>query len=192
MPTLSRNAQVLRYLLQVAPGIGHTKLAKFAYLADLVARQYLGRPISTFAYVYDHHGPFDSSRFFKALNELKRLDFATENQVPCGQYMGFEVLPTGRAVEFDFSHAEAEVLQYVAETYLSKTARDLCDDVVYKTEPMMGAKPGRPLPMEKVNRDTKDRLGFSVERMLAGEASAAAGRTRRLAKVMDELRAGCK
>src|SRR5262245_48517651 len=34
MPTLSRNAQVLRYLLQVAPGIGHTKLAKFAYLAD--------------------------------------------------------------------------------------------------------------------------------------------------------------
>src|SRR5713101_4784486 len=100
MPTLSRNAQVLRYLLQVAPGIGHTKLAKFAYLADLVARKYLGRAISTFVYVYDQHGPFDSPRFFKAISELKRLDFVTENEIPCGQYRGFEMHPTTRVAEF--------------------------------------------------------------------------------------------
>ena len=192
MSAVSRNGQVLRYLLQVAPGIGHTKLAKFIYLADLEARKYLGRPISTFVYVYDQHGPFDSRRFFRALNELKRLDLATDNEVPCGHYRGFEMFPTSRVVDFDFTLAEAEVLKYVAETYFSKTARDLCDDVVYKTEPMIGAKVGRPLPMDKVNRDPKDRLSFNVERMLAGEASAASGRTRPLAEVMDELRAGCK
>lgn len=192
MPAMSRNGQVLRYLLQVAPGIGHTKLAKFAYLADLEARKYLGCPISGFVYVYDQHGPFDSTRFFNALDELKESGFVTENQIPCGQYVGFEMFPTGSVVEFDFSHAEAEVLRYVAETYLSKTARDLCDDVVYKTEPMVGAKVGKPLPMDKLNRDPKDKLGFSVERMLAGEASAAAGRTRPLAEVMDELRTGRK
>ena len=192
MPTLSRNAQVLRYLLQIAPGIGHTKLAKFAYLADVEARKYLGRPISTFVYFFDQHGPFDSRRFFRALSELKRLDFATENEVPCGQYLGFEIFPTARVAEFDFSHAEAEVLLYVAATYFSKSARDLCDDVVYKTEPMLGAKAGRPLPMDMLNRDPKDKLGFSVERMLAGEASADAGRVRPLAEVMDELRTGRK
>jgi len=192
MPAMSRNGQVLRYLLQVASGIGHTKLAKFAYLADLEARKYLGRPISEFVYVYDQHGPFDSTGFFAALEELKGSGLVTENQVPCGQYVGYEMFPTGSVVEFEFSRAESEVLRYVAETYLSKTARDLCDDVVYKTEPMQGAKVGKPLPMDKLNRDPKDKLGFSVERMLAGEASAAAGRTRPLAEVMDELRTGCK
>lgn len=34
-----------------------------------------------------------------------------------------------------------------------------------------------------------DELGFSAERMLAGEASAAAGRVRPMATVMNELRA---
>jgi hypothetical protein len=66
MTSLSRNAQVLRYLLEVAPGVGHTKLAKFAYLADLEARKYLGGPVSEFRYVRDQHGPFDAKRFFAA------------------------------------------------------------------------------------------------------------------------------
>lgn len=192
MANLSRNAQVLRYLLQVAPGIGHTKLAKYAYLADLEARKYLGRPISSFKYFFDRHGPFDSGGFFAALEELKTLGFVTESEIPCGQYAGFEMLPTSLATEFDFSRAEAEVLGYVAATYLSKTARDLCDDIVYKTEPMLKAKAGRALPMDMVNRVRGDQLGFNLERMLAGEASVAAGRTRPLAELMDELRSRCQ
>jgi hypothetical protein len=189
MANMSRNAQVLRYLLQVAPGIGHTKLAKFAYLADLEAWKYLGRPISQFAYFFDQHGPFDSDGFFGALEELKSGGFVTENQIPCGQYVGYEMLPTGRAAEFDFSPVEAEVLRYVATTYFSKTARDLCDDIVYKTKPMMEAQPGKPLPMEKADRHLKERLSFRLERMLEGEASVAAGRMRPWAGLMDELRA---
>jgi len=183
---------MLRYLLQVAPGIGHTQLAKFAYLADLEARKYLGRPISGFTYFFDQHGPFDSDGFFGAIGELKSLGFIAENQIPCGQYTGYEMLPTSQAAEFDFSPSEAEVLRYVATTYLSKTARDLCDDIVYKTEPMMEAEAGKPLPMERMNRTPGDQLGFSLERMLAGEASAAGGRTRPLAELMGELRTRCQ
>lgn len=191
MASLTRNAQVLRYLLQVAPGIGHTKLAKFAYLADLEARKYLGRPISEFAYYFDLHGPFDSSGFFGALEELKTLGFVTENQIPCGQYVGFEVLPTSKATEFDFSTVESEVLSYVATTYLSKTTRELCDDIVYKTEPMLAAEQGKPLPMDTVNRSAEGEMIFSLDRMLAGEASVAAGRTRPWSGLTDELRAAC-
>lgn len=178
--------------VHASPGIGHTKLAKFAYLADLEARKYLGRPISGFTYYFDQHGPFDSGGFFAAVEELKRLGYITENQVPCGQYVGYEMLPTSLGVEFDFSPQEAEVLRYVAMTYLSKSARDLCDDVVYKTEPMVNAEAGKPLRMDQVNRDPDDRLGFSLERMLAGEASAAARRTRPMTELMDELRSRCQ
>lgn len=188
MANLSRNAQVLRYLLQVAPGIGHTKLVKFAYLADLEARKYLGHPISQFTYYFNQHGPFDSGGFFGALSELKTGEFITENQIPCGEYIGYEMLPTSQAAEFDFSTGEAEVLRYVATTYFSKTARDLCDDIVYKTEPMLEAEAGKPLPMDKMNRAPGEGFGFNLERMLAGEASVAHGRTRPWAELMDELR----
>jgi hypothetical protein len=187
---LSRNAQVLRYLLQVAPGIGRTKLAKFAYLADVEARKYLGRPVSSFVYCFDQHGPFDSGGFFSATGELTMHGFATEHEMPCGQYIGYELFPTSKQAEFDFTPAEAEVLRYVASTFFSKTARDLCDDIVYKTEPMLAAEPGKPLRMDILNPAPGDRLGFSLERMLAGEASVAAGRTRPLADVMLELRTG--
>src|SRR6266496_2935351 len=43
MTQLSRNAQILRYLMEVAPGLGRIKLAKFAYLADCESYRYLDR-----------------------------------------------------------------------------------------------------------------------------------------------------
>jgi len=70
-PALTRTAQALRLLLEVAPGAGHTVLAKLAYLADLLARQHLGRPITGMEYTYDNHGPFDRLRFYAARDELE-------------------------------------------------------------------------------------------------------------------------
>lgn len=191
MPELSRNAQVLRFLLEAAPGVGHTKLAKFAYLADLEARKYLGRPISTFRYVLAKHGPFDARSFFGARDELVSTGYVTENEVACGPYLGYELRPTAQAPEYAFSIPEAAVLKFVAETYLAMTARDLCEDVVYQTEPMRrkGLKVGERLPMDDVNRDENDELGFDLERMLAGEKSAEEGRVRPLAEALGELRA---
>jgi hypothetical protein len=190
MATLCRNAQVLRFLLEAAPGVGHTKLAKFAYLADLEARRFLGKPVSRFRYVMDKHGPFDRRGFFGARDELVASGFVTESQVLTGSYMGYELQPTTVAPEYDFTRAEAEVLAYVARTYLAMTARDLCDDVVYQTEPMKKKlKMGDRIPMDDMNRKDDHEFGFDLERMLAGEASAAAGRVRPLTEAVRELRA---
>jgi hypothetical protein len=189
LSSLSTNAQVLRYLLEAAPGIGHTKLAKFAYLADLEARKYLGQPISSFRYFYDRHGPFDARGFFAAKDELVAGGYITESQVPLGPYVGFEMCPTERSIEYDFGLPDAQLLKYVADTYLSKSARDLCDEVVYKTEPMLHARQGNALPMSRVNRKPGRQHEFDLERMLAGETSAQAGRTRPVADVLNELRA---
>ena len=188
MPPLTRNALVLRYLVDQAPGIGRVKLAKFAYLADLEARRYLGKPITGFRYVYDQHGPFDAKPFYAALDELTDQGFVTTSQVPCGPYVGYEIRPTARVVEYDFDLAESEVLSFVARTYLTTDARELCEDVVYQTPPMQEAKPGKPLPMERMNRKIGDGHAFDLHRMLAGEASAEAGRTRPLGDALDELR----
>ncbi len=186
---LSRNAQVLRYLLAEAPGVGRTQLLKFAYLADCEARKYLGRPISTFRYIRYNHGPFDQA-FYGALDELKAGGLATETPTvfPNG-YEGYHVHPTSQGVEFGFSRVEAELLRYVAQTYLALSARDLCDDIVYQTEPMLHAKLSEELPMDRLNNQEKQELGFDLERLLASEASVAAGRHRPLADVVRELRA---
>jgi antitoxin SocA-like protein len=186
---LSRNAAVLRYLLGEAPGIGRTQLLKFAYLSDCEARKYLGHPISTFRYVRYNHGPFDLA-FYTALDELKAGGLATEAPTvfPNG-YEGYHVHPTSRGVEFDFSLVEAQLLRHVAQTYLTLTARDLCDDVVYQTEPMQRARMNQELDMDQLNNQEKKELGFNLERLLASETSVAAGRHRPLADVVRELQA---
>lgn len=188
---LSRNAQVLRYLLEVAPGLGRIKLAKFAYLADCEAHRYLGRPISEFRYRYARHGPFDDGRFYAAKDQLIQGGYATEVTVEAGPYVEYELSPTRQPVEYGFDQAETEILRYVAETYLNRTARSLCDEVVYQTPPMKGAKVGEKLQMDRMRQEKNkaDKLGFNLERLLAGEASVEAGRYRPLRDAVDELRA---
>jgi hypothetical protein len=187
MTQLSRNALVLRHLLDLAPGIGHTKLIKFAYLADLESRRYLGHPISTFAYRRDSFGPFDQA-FYAARDELVQKGFATSHQEWIGNYVGYCLEPTPAGVEYDFSGGEAAVLRFVAESYLNLTARELCDDVVYQTEPMRDAKMMEELPMDKVNKRADDPLGFDLERLLRSEESAEAGRTKPLSSALNALR----
>lgn len=187
MTPLSRNAQVLRYLLEVAPGVGRVKLAKYAYLADCEAHRYLGRPVSEFRYRFDKFGPFDQA-FLEAKDELVRAGYATETRTRIGPYDGYDYRPTPTSVEYEFTQPEAEILRYVAVTYLNESAIGLCEDVVYKTPPMVGAKVGERLKMDKMQEE-KDPLGFDLERLLAAEASVKAGRYRPLTDAMDELRA---
>lgn len=187
MADLSRNAQVLRYLLEIAPGVGRIKLVKYAYLADCEAYRYLGRAISTFRYRFDKHGPFDRA-FFEAKDELVQGGYAIETTMRIGPYNGYDYRPTEQSVEYGFTQEEAEILRYVAETYLNATAIRLCEDVVYNTPPMQGAKVGERLKMEKMQA-VPDPLGFDLERLLAAEASVEAGRYRPLKDAVDELRA---
>ncbi len=185
---LSRDARVLLYLLQIAPGIGHTLLAKFVYLADLESRRYRGVPISSFTYIYDDFGPFDSRRFYKALSELTNKGFVADNQVSCGQYAAHDLRPLKSTYD-DFTVEEQEVLSYVGETYLNMSARYVCEEVVYKTEPMLQASPKENVPMHIVDNAARKHSGFSLSSMLAGEADVEAGRSQPLADVMNELRA---
>lgn len=186
---LSRNAQVLRYLLGVAPALGRIKLAKFAYLADCEGHRYLGRGISKFHYRSAQQGPFDDRGFYGAKDELVAGGYATEAPVQSGPYVEYQLTPTTKPVEYDFDQAEAEILRYVAETYFDRSARSLCDDIVYQTPPMRNVKPGERLRMEKMRERRPDTLGFNLERLLAGEASVEAGRYRALKDAVDELRA---
>jgi len=187
MPFLSRNAQVLRYLLGVAPGVGRIKLVKYAYLADCEAYRYLGRAISNFRYRFDKHGPFDRA-FFDAKDELVRAGVATESPIRIGPYNGYDYRPTAEAVEYGFTQEETEILQYVARTYLTETATRLCEDVVYQTPPMKTAKVGERLKMETMRKEP-DPLGFDLDRLLKSESSVEAGRFRPLREAVDELRA---
>lgn len=188
MPGLSRNAQVLRYLLEMAPGVGHTLLAKFAYLADLAARECVGRPISEMRYRFDNHGPFDAVAFYRARDELLEGEFITEEPADIGGYAGFEMSPTHREVAYAFEEWEEAILSFVARKFASWTARDLCDQKVYTSRPMKVAEPGRMLDMDQVNHEPEE-LEFNLERMLAGEQSADERRVRPLADVLRELRA---
>jgi hypothetical protein len=188
MAALSRNAQVLRYLLGVAPGVGRIKLVKLAYLADCETQRYLGHPVTGFRYRYDNHGPFDRA-FYQAKDELVDAGHATEGQEQVGPYASYVYQPTDKALEYGFSQPEAEILSYVAATYAGQTARSLCDDIVYQTPPMKAAKVGEQLDLTKMQRKKPDPLGFNLERMLAGEASAREGRYRPLREAVDELRA---
>lgn len=188
MAALSRNAQVLRFLIEAAPAVGRIKLAKFAYLADCEAYRHLGRPISEFRYRFDNHGPFDTA-FYGARDELLQGGYATESPEQIGPYTQITYRPTRAPVEYAFTRDEAEILRYVADTYMNLDARSLCDEVVYQTPPMKGAKVGERLRMDKMMKKGKpDPLGFNLERMLAGEASVEAGRFRPLDKALDELR----
>jgi len=184
---LTRDAQTLRYLLEVAPGAGHTLLAKLAYLSDLLASQHLGHPITGMEYVYDNHGPFDRFRFYSARDELVLGGFIVRETADIGGYLGYPMFPTANSVEYSLGDAEKEILGWVGRTYGAWSARDLCDKVVYQTKPMKRAKQGERLPMEQFRRT--NRLEFDLENVLAGERSAAKGRVRPLASVLNELRA---
>jgi len=185
---LSRNAQVLRYLLEVAPGVGHTLLAKFAYLADLLSRQHLGHPISEMEYIYDNFGPFDALAFYRARDELVRGRFITHEAADIGGRAGFKMLPSDLAVRYRFKEEEAEILAWVARKYASWNATDLNRLVVYPSKPMQNAQPGMRLDMEQMNHQP-DELEFSLKRLLEGEQAISAGRVRPLADVLNELRA---
>src|SRR5712691_2138022 len=57
--SVSRNARLLKYFVQQYPGIPRKRLVKLVYMADIISRQFLGRPISTFEYRLDKFGPYD-------------------------------------------------------------------------------------------------------------------------------------
>ncbi len=178
MEHLSKNAQVLKYFAERCPGgIPRTRLVKLVYLADLEARKLLGHPISDFEYIWHHHGPFDKV-IFEAITELVNAELAERRYVQIDANMTEKRLQiVGGKGAFGFSLAEKEILSHVAERYMETPLKELLDDVVYQTPPMKSvSQKGERLPMEDLDNQDKNRIGFDLEEVLAAEQEADLGR----------------
>lgn len=174
---ISKNAQMVKFFTARSQhGIGRTKLFKLAYLADLEARKLMGRPISSFAYHWHNHGPFDSE-VYAAIDELTAAGLAhTQIVNHGGGYVEKRLIDDDGVSQFDFSAAEAEILEYVAARFMAVPLRDLLDNVVYESRPMKAVKErGEPLPMEIVDNLDKGRVGFDFEAVVKADADARDG-----------------
>lgn len=177
---LSRNAQVLKYFSQMANGLGHVRLQKLAYLADVEARELLGHPLSEFEYIWYDLGPFDSS-FYTALEELEGAGLIRQQVREYGRGKQVKLVKdTREPAVFDFTDAELEVLNYVAKTFMKTRIRELLDEVVYETLPMQDVRSrdakGDPLRMELVDNVQRNKIGFDLGEILEAEKRMRAGR----------------
>lgn len=166
MPDLTKNAQILKFLLarQQPHGVNRTRLMKFAYLCDLEARKLMGRPISSFTYVWYTHGPFDKA-LYAAIEELTSSGLAHPSTTDYGSGIEEKLLADRGAAELPaLSRAELEVLSFVANRFMSLPLDTLLAEVVYKTKPMLEVeRKGQALPMESVDGLDQAAIGFDFE-----------------------------
>src|SRR5437868_6258499 len=126
---ISRNAQVLKFFAQQDRGIPRKRLVKMVYETDIIARQYLGGPISTFEWRLFQYGPY-SREFPLAVEELVAVGLAwTQDIEPTEDGPGWKRLyDSGKPIVFDFKLEENEVLAYVSTNYLSMPMEELLWD----------------------------------------------------------------
>lgn len=177
MSELSRNAQVLKYFAQNygAPGVPRKRLVKLAFMTDLLARQYLGHPISHFEYLKDHFGP-NARDLPEYAQELERAELAVEFVERHPTHRTIRLRDCGRPVAFDFTAGESEILAYVVENYLSMDLDEFIDDVVKETDAFKAAtRQGESLPMHLVDNSRRNEIGFDLESVLLAERQNAEG-----------------
>lgn len=189
MSELSRNAQVLKYFTQQRQSIPSTILLKLAYLADLEARKYFRRPISSFDWQYHTYGPFDKA-FYAALDELRRADLIRQTEDRWGNYVAKPVYDCGDSVPFEFTAAETQILDWVVRTYRSSAVGQFLEEIVYETEPMKQAERGQAVPMELVDGTESERVSVDFDAVFVAADEATQGSCQPLDEVFDELQAG--
>ena len=176
MPDLSRNAQLLKYFAQQQSGMSRKRLVKLAYMADIVGRQFLGRPLSSFDWVAYHYGPY-SLAIPDAIQELEdqELCWTKVERVP-GEATWKKLYDSGKPTILDFSLGEDQVLHFVVSTYLDMSNEELIHDVVYETTPFTKAERfGEALDMGLVDGEGKDDIGFDLELIAKAERQAEEG-----------------
>ncbi len=189
MASISRNAELARYFAQIYPGVPRTRLVKLIYLADLIAREYLSRPISEFRYQFHHRGPYDAA-IEHAVAELEGRDLAWQSDDRSGEVRFKRLYPNGAPLAWSFTLGENEILGYVSSNYVRMPMNELLDDVVYESHPMKVAERRFiPLDMDSVNGRGTRAAGFDLEAVLRAERQAEAGDYKTLRTFGDELRA---
>lgn len=176
MATVSKNAQAMMYFLEERrEWLGHTRLVKLLYLADMEARKVRGAPISSFEYVWHHHGPWDTA-FFAARGELLIRGLAEPREVQHTDYTDRQLRATDQLTEETLTAEERHILHSVVARYMQTPLSTLLNEVVYKTPPMMAVESkGDRLPMETVDNTDLRKMGASLAAMLEAEASAESG-----------------
>lgn len=179
--SLSRSLQLYKYLAQQCAGMPRKHLVKMAYMADLVARQYLGHPISELEYVVYYFGPYPP-KTPDVIAELERRGLAwAQPGHKAGQddYAFKKLFDTGKRVVFDFTLGENEVLAYVVRNYLKMDTDELTEDVVKDTAPWKAAvvseRMRERIPMEMVDGEGLNEIGFNLEKVLEAERQAESG-----------------
>jgi uncharacterized protein YwgA len=187
---LTKTAQVLKYFAQQygRPGIPRTRLGKYSYMADVISRQYLGHPITDLKYRKDHYGPYarELPEFTRELVAAELVDEVTHGS---GDDRAIRLHDRGRAVAFDFTPGEAEVLAYVMANYSHMDFVEFVAEVVKKTDPFKAVRKQREaLPMDLLNGIARDTVGFDLEAIIRAEQQAEAGDYITFDQFADELR----
>ncbi|MEO7985981.1 MAG: Panacea domain-containing protein [Gemmatimonadales bacterium] len=165
------------YKAATGKGIPAKRLVKLLYLIDLIARQYLGRAVSSFRYVWWDYGPYDTA--IKAVaKQLVVADVAERTPEWDNDNLTVRLIAKRDEPLFTFAPTEDEIIRYVVQNYLTMGMEELINEVVYLTEPWktkVGRK-GDLLPMGVVDNAGRDAVGFDLEEVLRAEKEIEAGR----------------
>ncbi len=117
------------------------KLVKLIYLADLEAKQKLGRTITGIEYVYHFYGPYSPEIIEEAVE--MNGEYIVEAYNPL--FDRYEYYPL---VDFDIklSDEELKILDEVIKKYGNANTTRI-EEIAYETEPMKKAKPGEVLEL---------------------------------------------
>lgn len=188
---LSREEQLVALFVNACSGaIGRTRLMKLLYMADYEARRFLGRPLSSIPYVWYDHGPFDSE-LYQWIKRLEDDGLISSETVLYPSGIGYLYSSKGTPPGHDLNPDEVEILAYVCREYSQVALRELLDDIVYQTEPMLAAKAadakGQPLDMDAVNLSQSKQFTVPYAELLARSRQVRAGHVVRHADAMARL-----
>jgi hypothetical protein len=191
MAKVSKTAQVLRFFAQQygPKGIPRKRLVKLAYMADILALQYLGRPMTELHWIKDHYGPNarEVEDFTRELVEANMGDEFTERD---GPIRWIRLRASGGPGPFDFTLGDIEILGYINDNYLDMEMEEFVDLVVKTTDPFRQVeREGEAVPMDLVKNTVRNEIGFDLERMAAAEQQAIEGKSITLAQFANGLRA---
>ena len=114
-----------------------TKLVKLIYLADVRAKNKIGRTITGLTYVYHFYGPYAPQIIETALE----MDGEEIKEIYNPYFDRYEYIKGEQDKEIKLTEEEIKVLDEIIEEYGKLSTNDI-KERAYQTEPMKKAKPG--------------------------------------------------
>jgi len=184
---------VLRFLISHLSGrVGRAQLLKLVYLADVEARRYLGRPLTSLRYTWQPGGPSDKA-LDRHLERLRAEGNIIDEPVAWRASVSAPLYAfIGPLAATPFTRGEEAVLSYITRSYADSKLGALIDEMIEATEPMRlarrAARPGARLAMSTENNKAREEYGdVDLERFLESVAQIREGRTHAIEDVERDL-----